>query len=72
MSGDPYPDWPADLDEHYLSQEEPEQLSLPGLPAGFLAYQINYTCARGCNHNSSGSSVDGGGRGQEAVKGEER
>jgi hypothetical protein len=43
--------------------KDPEQLVLPGLPAGFLAYQINYRCSRGCNHNSAGYSVDGGGRG---------
>jgi hypothetical protein len=45
---------------------------LPGLPAGFLAYQINYRCVKGCTHCSCGASVDGGGRGQAAGDVEER
>ena len=60
---EPYPDWPPDQDEPLAVHDDAGEQMLPGMPAGFLAYQINYRCVKGCTHSSSGASVDGGGRG---------
>ena len=57
----------CDLEHELLLQdaESPgEDVPLPGFPAGWLAYQLNYRCRKGCTHCSCGASVDGGGRGQ--------